>query len=199
MSNQEQVIEKLARCGEGRPLAPVPDYLAHYYEDELGPFRSLSDLPPDQAEAVLGQIRAAGATFASRRTEDYLAIRRGLEERVRQAFIAKGGAPRRLRPHYMILGACPWLLQWYRHGRELRIPLAAFAATVISFTYGDTFPAMRYQDGKPYRGHVYTLAELPTLVRAYGLPQEWNNGGRLGPDRYIEAQIWDDEPLRPLG
>lgn len=174
----------------------MPDYLSHYYEAERGPFRNLSDLPPHQAEAVLGQIRAAGETFASKRAEDYLKIRRGLEERVRRAFIGKGGAPQRLRPHYMILGACPWLLQWYRHGCELRVPLAAFAAAGISFTYGDTFPAMRYQDGRPYRGQVYTLAELPAVVRAYGLPQIWNPEGQHGPDRYIEAQIWDDEPLR---
>ena len=94
-------------------------------------------------------------------------------------------------------GACAWLIDWYPAGRELRIPLSEFNGRIVSFTYGDTFPAMRYQDGKPTRGQVYSLAELPGLVEQYGLPQDWNAEGKLGPDRYIEAQVWADEPLRP--
>jgi hypothetical protein len=64
----------------------------------------------------------------------------------------------------------------------------------LSFTYGDSFPAMRVQDGRPYRGQVYTLAELPALIAAFGLPQEWKRDGQDGPERYIEAQLWDDTP-----
>jgi hypothetical protein len=177
----------------------IPDFLCHYYEAADGPFRNLSDLPAPEAEAVLERIRQTGDRFASQRADDYLAVRRGLEERVQELFTAKGGRPKRIRPHYLIVGACPWLKSWYQNGCELRIPLAAFCAehtASISFTYGDTFPAMRLRDGKPYRGQVYTLAELPGLVRRYGLPQAWNADGKHGPDRYIEAQVWDDEPLR---
>jgi hypothetical protein len=76
------------------------------------------------------------------------------------------------------------------------MPLTWFRPETLSFTYGDTFPAMRLQDGKPFRGRVYTLAELPALVEEFGLPQERNPDGQLGPERYVEAQIWDDEPLR---
>lgn len=50
---------------------------------------------------------------------------------------------------------------------------------------------MRFQDGRPYRGQVYTLGELPELVRKFGLPQVWNQDGKFGPERYIEAQVWD--------
>lgn len=177
--------------------APVPDHLYHYYEASRGPFVSLSELGPEDAEAILGQIRQDGVTFASRRPSEYLEVRRILEEKLRTLFSAKGGRPRRARPHYLILGPCPWVRDWYRNGAEIRIPLTAVASTVISFTYGDSFPAMRYQDGKPYRGQVYTLDELPGLVAKYGLPQEWNPNGEHGPDRYIEAQVWDDRPVRP--
>ena len=173
-----------------------PDYLSHYYEASDGPFQNLSDLPLAEAEGILDEIRRSGGDrFASQRKADYLSVRRNLEEQVRKLFIAKGGRPRRERPHYLILGACPWLISWYPHGRELRIPLAEFHEEIVSFTYGDTYPAMRYQDGKPYRGQVYTLVELPGLVEEFGLPQEWNQEGKLGPDRYIEAQVWADEPL----
>jgi hypothetical protein len=175
----------------------IANFLSHYYEAAHGPFRNLSDLPLAEAEKVLTRIRQAGNVFASRRSSDYLMIRRDLEERVRRSFIEKGGKPRRQQPHYLIVGECSWLKSWYQEGCELRIPLEVFEADIVSLTYGDTFPAMRYADGKPYRGQVYTLAELPFLVRTYGLPQIWNADGQHGPERYIEAQVWADEPLLP--
>ncbi|MBN1285465.1 MAG: hypothetical protein JXB47_08705 [Anaerolineae bacterium] len=177
-------------------MSEAPDFLTHYYERAKGPFLNLSDLPREKAEQVLDGIRRAGRSFASRRAADYLEVRRALEDRVRRLFIEKGGRPRRARPHYMILGACPWLEAWYIEGCALCIPLARFSADIVSFTYGDTFPAMRLADGRPYRGQVYTLDELTGLVRRCGLPQDWNADGSHGPERYIEAQVWDDEPLR---
>ena len=174
-----------------------PDFLCHYYEAAVGPFVNLSDLPLKEAEEHMVRIRQSGNIFASKRSDDYVVIRRELEDRVRALFEKKGGRPARQRPHYMVVGSCPWLLDWYVEGRELRIPLAAFASEHVSFTYGDTFPAMRYGDGKPYRKQVYVLEELPGLIQQFGLPQDWNQDGKRGPDRYIEAQIWSDEPLRP--
>jgi hypothetical protein len=174
----------------------VPDFLSHYYEAAAGPFSNLSMLPPEQAERILEGIRQRGDRFASQRAGDYLQVRRGLEELVRKRFIERGGKPKLARPHYMILGACPWLLGWYADGRGLRIPLKAFCADTLSFTYGDTFPAMRLKDGKPYRGQVYVLSELEEVVGLYGLPQEWNPDGRGGAERYIEAQVWDEELLQ---
>jgi hypothetical protein len=176
--------------------SPLPEFLYHYYESACGPFRSLSDLTPEEAAVVQEQIRLEGRRFASRRTPDYLKIRRELETHIRDLFIAKGGRPQRERPHYMILGSCEWLKSWYVEGRAVRVPLNAFSPLAVSFTYGDSFPAMRFQDGRPYRGQVYMLNELPSLVAQYGLPQDWNAEGNFGPERYIEAQVWEIEPLR---
>ena len=175
----------------------VPQVLSHYYEKSLGAFRSLSDLPPEQAEQVMANIRAAGIGFASKRSADYLTIQEELENRVRCMFIDKGGQPTRLHPHSMILGTCAWLKSWYPDGQELCIPLTQFNPDSVSFTYGDLFPAMRFQDGKSYRGQVYRMGELGSLIQQFGLPQDWNPDGHLGPDRYIEAQVWDDTPLHP--
>lgn len=174
----------------------VPDFLSHYYDSSRGPFQNLSMLPPAQAEQHLQEIRRQGDFFASRRDPDYLQTRRELEELVRELFVSKGGHPVLARPHYMVLGACSWLKSWYPAGVALQIPIDVFDPTVVSFTYGDTFPAMRYQDGRSYRGQVYTLADLPDLIGEFGLPQEWNPDGSQGPDRYIEAQVWDEQPLR---
>ena len=173
-----------------------PEMIVHYYEASQGPFHSLSDLSLTDAEVILQQIRQEGIVFASNRNTDYLSIRKSLEERIHELFVQKGGQPKRLRPHYFILGCCDWVKSWYRHGRELQILLETVDPKVISFTYGDSFPAMRYKDGKPYRGQVYVLDELTELITHYGLPQVWNRDGRYGPERYIEAQVWDDQPVR---
>jgi hypothetical protein len=176
----------------------VPDFLTHYYENATGPFSNLSMLPPEQAEEILEQIRRDGNRFASQRSSDYLKKRLALEDRIRKLFEEKGGKPGLKRPHYFIVGTCPWLKHWYMHGQEIQIKLASLPESCVSFTYGDSFPAMNYQDGKPYRGQVYVASELEELVRQYGLPQEWNPDGSGGPERYIEAQVWDDAPLKQI-
>jgi hypothetical protein len=153
-------------------------------------------LPPEQAEQIQEQIRRAGNRFASQRSSDYLKKRLELENKIRKLFEEKGGQPKLTRPHYMILGACPWVRDWYVDGREVQIKLIAIPERCVSFTYGDSFPAINYQDGKPYRGQVYTVSELEEVIRRYGLPQEWNSDGSGGPERYIEAQIWDDALLQ---
>lgn len=152
----------------------------------------MSDLELEEAERVLHDIRVQQRGFASQRSIDYLTIRRSLELKARELFILKGGRPVRKYPHYMTVGECAWLLGWFENGRVLRIPAAAFDPYSISFTYGDLFPTMRYEDGKVYRGQVYTLDEISRVVNSFGLPQQWNPQGDHGPERYVEVQIWAD-------
>ena len=174
----------------------MPDFLAHYYEKSAGPFSNLSMLSLEHAEQILAEIRRNGNRFASQRPVDYIQKRFALEDKIRKRFEAKGGKPILTRPHYMILGACPWLKEWYVDGQELQINLVSISVSCVSFTYGVSFPAMNYNDGKPYRGQVYILDELREVVWQYGLPQIWNPDGKGGPEPYIEAQLWDDTPLK---
>lgn len=83
--------------------------LYHYFDKDMGPFRNLSSLPVEEALRISKQIRLDGKIFASQRSADYLTIRRDLERKAREQFIAKGGNPKSNYPHYMILGACDWL------------------------------------------------------------------------------------------
>ncbi|WP_224754016.1 hypothetical protein [Paenibacillus terricola] len=124
-----------------------------------------------------------------------MSIRRELESAARNQFIAKGGNPQNPFPHYMTLGACDWLKSWYASPDVLEIPWDHFAEESVSFTYGDLFPTMRYRDDKPYRQQVYTKSEIVELIEKYGFPQDWNRDGDKGPERYIEAQIWDEEVI----
>jgi hypothetical protein len=175
-----------------------PDYLTHYYESARGPFKTLSDLQTKDAERLQCELWKDDKVFASKRDESYLRTRLELEGLVREQFVQRGGRPVRKNPFTMVLGSCEWFYAWYRETREIRIPIASFDENTVSFTYGDMFPAMRMRDGKPYRGKVYLIEELEALVRQYGLPQKNNPQGERGPDRYIEAQVWSDEPIGAL-
>ncbi|MCH1639957.1 hypothetical protein MJ257_07565 [Paenibacillus timonensis] len=170
--------------------------LYHYFEKDLGPFRNLSSLPVERALEVSEQIRQEGKSFASRRSAEYMLIRKELEQTARERFIVKGGQPQNAYPHYMTLESCDWLKTWYTRPDWIRINWDEFQETSISFTYGDLFPTMRYQEDKPYRRQVYTKREIVEVIAEYGLPQVWNRLGDHGPERYIEVQIWDDEVLR---
>jgi hypothetical protein len=174
------------------------EYLYHYYEGQIGPFKNLSDLTPDQAQDILGRIKAEKKGMAANRFPGYLERRRELEQIARDMFIAKGGKPVRMVPHYMVVGECTWLQSWYEQGCFLKIPVHAFRPETISFSYGDLFPtfSQRVNDQKEYRRQIYTQSEIVGIIEKYGLPQDWNMDGKLGPERYIEVQVWDDKPLQ---
>ncbi|SFK82082.1 hypothetical protein SAMN03159341_101728 [Paenibacillus sp. 1_12] len=170
-------------------------YLYHYYESELGPFKNLSEQPPEEANEIMTKLKQEGLVFASKRSDDYMLIRRDLEEKAKMMFVHKGGKPTKNFPHYMTLGPCTWIKQWYKEGKELQINLNDFEPDIISFTYGDLFPTMRYKDGKPYREKLYRIEEMAEIIEQYGMPQEWNRDGSKGPERYIEVQVWDDKVI----
>lgn len=171
--------------------------LYHYFECVKDPLLNLSDLPLQNAQNILNDIKAANNTFAAHRDEGYLARRSELEQMVRRIFISKGGKPARKAPHYFVVEQCPWLETWYLDASYIKIPVATLDVDTISFTYGDMFPTFspRVQDGREYRNTVYTYSEILRIIDKYGLPQLWNPNGKHGPERYIEAHVWCD--LRP--
>ena len=50
-------------------------------------------------------------------------------------------------------------------------------------------------DGREYRKTLYTYPEILRIIDKYGLPQDWNPDGVYGPERYIEAHVWSDDPI----
>ena len=113
-----------------------------------------------------------------------------------------GFAAQRTAPHYLGIGECPFLASWYHDPAVFRLPLNSVDPSVISFTYGDSFPTFsdRVQDRREYRRRIYTLPEILHLIEKYGLPQEiWPQEPHFfGQPAYVEAQLWSDDPLRAL-
>ncbi len=172
--------------------------LYHYYDLDHGAFRTISDLPDEQALALEAKIRAdkPDSQCASRFSE-YLHWRRHYEDILRDEFRKMGGRMERENPHYMVVEACPWLWSWYEKPALVKIPLEAFDPRTISFTYGDSHPTFspRCKDNKEYRKRLYDVDGIRDLIARYGYPQEWNADGAFGPERYIEVQVWSDETI----
>ena len=121
-------------------------------------------------------------------------------EILREKFLEKGGIVEIPSPHYMVVEHSPWLSTWYEDGDFLKISIDEFDVRKISFTYGDSMPTFspKVNDGKEYRRQVYTYEEILQIIKKYGLPQDWNDDGAHGPERYIEAHIWTDDPISRL-
>ena len=97
----------------------------------------------------------------------------------------------------MVLGESPWLSSWYEQSEHIKIPVEEFDLKSVSFTYGDSMPTFsdKVDDGKEYRKKVYFYDEILKLIERYKMPQDWNDEGRYGPERYIEAHVWSDETV----
>jgi len=175
-------------------------YLYHYYDSGIGPFVNLSELPMDEANEVLRQIRTERPKNQSaQRDGDYMFRRYMYEDILKKVFIKRGGVIKRSPPHYMVVGHSPWLATWFENCSCIKIPIEKFDLSTVSFTYGDSHPTFspwpRDDDWKEYRRKLYTYDEIVKVIKRHGLPQDWNNDGKYGPERYVEAHIWNDEPI----
>lgn len=173
-------------------------FLYHYYDKTIGPFKNLSDLDREEADKVLQQIAITKPNVqCAKRSADYMQARAYYENILRTEFQKKGGYIQRQVPHYMVVEHSLWLSTWYENSAYIKIPIEEFDLRTVSFTYGDSHPTFsdRVNDGKEYRKKLYTYDEILEVINKYGLPQDWNDDGKFGPERYIEAHIWSDEVI----
>ncbi|MDR2649617.1 MAG: hypothetical protein LBB94_07870 [Clostridiales bacterium] len=175
-------------------------FLYHYYDKKIGPFVNLSELPIEEANAVLRRIKIEKPNVQSaQRNSEYMFRRRMYEDIIKKEFLKKGGVVKRNSPHYMVVEHSPWLSTWFENSDFIKISLEDFDLSTVSFTYGDSHPTFspwpRDDDWKEYRRRLYVFDEIVDVIQKYGLPQDWNNDGKHGPERYVEAHIWSDETI----
>lgn len=173
-------------------------YLYHYYDKTIGPFKNLTDSSIEDAKRILEEIKIRKPNAQSaKRHATYMKDRLYYEEILREKFKEKGGVIKRQVPHYMVIEHSPWLSTWFENSAYIKIPIEEFDLETVSFTYGDSHPTFspRLNDNKEYRKKLYLYDEILDMIAKYGLPQVWNDDGRFGPERYIEAHIWSDETI----
>jgi hypothetical protein len=161
---------------------------------------NLSELSFDNAKDILEDLKNTNPAFFDLKevgTDWFLNRRKYLEEKIRDLFIKKGGAPKSKVPHYMSLGESDYLKEWFINPSFVKIPIEEFNVDTLSFCYGDVFPTFSdsFDDGKEYRKQVYTFDEIKEIIKKYGYPQEWNKNGENGPERYIEVHVWCNEVI----
>jgi len=175
-------------------------YLYHYFDSKIGPFVNLSDIPIDEAKVVLSAIKETRPDVQSAmRDPGYMDRRLEYEEILKTEFTKKGGIIRRKAPHYLVVENSPWLGTWFQNSAYIKIHIEEFDLKTVSFTYGDSHPVFskgpHKMDGREYRKQLYTYDEILKIIEKYGLPQDWNDDGRHGPERYVEAHVWCDETI----
>jgi len=186
------------------------DYLFHLYKSGTEPFRTLSILPEADAIQIMQDLYMKGAIFWERFEDpsQYLRMRKQIEQALRQTFIAKGGKPREAYPIYMALGRSKWMqtdidAATLATTEQIQVPLSLFQEWDVSFTYPDSMVSFLLATQKEseyylsdYHGKVFTLSEIRAIVESSGLPGEkWGTNLPISMPNYIEAQIWNHEPL----
>ena len=172
--------------------------LYHYYNKDSKPFLNLSDLELAEANELMEKFRRERPdSYCAKRPTEYMANRLYYENILREEFQKKGGKMQRKVPHYMVVEPCKWLRSWYENSAYIKIPIQEFDLQTLSFTYGDSHPTFsdRVNDGKEYRKKLYMYDEILEIIDKYGLPQDWNEDGQFGPERYIEVHVWSDETI----
>ena len=172
--------------------------LYHYYNKDSKPFLNLSDLELAEANKLMEEFRRERPdSYCAKRPTEYMANRLYYENILREEFQKKGGKMQRKVPHYMVVEPCKWLRSWYENSAYIKIPIQEFDLQTLSFTYGDSHPTFsdRVNDGKEYRKKLYMYDEIIEIINKYGLPQDWNEDGQFGPERYIEVHVWSDETI----
>jgi hypothetical protein len=186
------------------------DHLIHLYKRGAEPFRTLSALREEDAISIMQSLYVAGSIFWERFEDPiaYLRLRKQIEQSIRQVFIAKGGMPREAHPVYMTFGRTKWMQNdlddvTLATTTEIKVPLTLFQECDVSFTYPDSMVSFLLAHEKEseyylpdYHGKVFTLSEICSIVEANGLPGErWGTNLPSSMPNYIEAQVWNQQPL----
>ena len=66
-------------------------HLYHYYDKAIGPFVNLSDVPREEADAIISSIKVnKPSTQSAQRDADYMFRRRMYEDILKKEFLKKG-------------------------------------------------------------------------------------------------------------
>ena len=181
------------------------DYLTYYFKKGTQPFRSLSDSTDSELLEIMRTEFSEDHRFHKNPLEN-IARRRSTEKWLRYEFIKRGGRPTENHPRYMVLGTSTYLEEYTGFGgnySELRMPLTSFDDRDISFTYPDSVLSHWLAEEKnklyykpEYHGKVFLLHEVLALISQYEVTgEEWRYIPERKYDFFIEAQIWNLEPL----
>lgn len=155
--------------------------------------KSITELPPEEAQAMAEALYCRSACKAHRRFEPerfprYYRERLQAERLLYDSFRARGGMPKREHPLYFTLQASESLASGFGDPREIRLELDSLRDEDVSFTLGDSM-ALYY--GGALEG-VLTKAELLQRLEAQQYDVTALLPGPAEPGAFVEAQLWTE-------
>jgi ribosomal protein L21E len=184
--------------------------LTHYYHEDDRPFQTLSSLSDEAALKIISSFKErTGAVYQRFRNPlEYLSQRRETENWIRDEFVKQGGQPLTKYPQYFTIGQAVWIEDGYNgKNKIIQIPLSAFHADRISFTYPDSMISYWLKNQAidtnyiqsngfyhpEYHGKVFRLTAIYEVIRLFGIPEkQWQTDMSRKYDIFIEAQVWED-------
>lgn len=166
-------------------------FITHYYFPGTDPWKNIMNLPEEDAFRVAAELAASHPdTTSFYRFADfgnYYPNRKKADEYVREAFIRLGGKPRLLHPYSFVLTECEYLREWFDSSDRIVLDLSGIPEDQVSFTPGDSC-ALITHGLKPA---VLTKGMLLEGICAGGGSADAFLKKALGPNRYLEVQLWD--------
>lgn len=171
----------------------IPNFIIHYSRGR--PFQSITNSSSEERDKIIKSLNEESAWGLNRfQDSKYLEKRITTENRLRNAFVERGGKTEICRPIYFFLGHN---LNFEKHpeNRAYRIDLSKIPKDIISFTYGDSLLSFddeyRNLSGEKYRNSlcakIFLLNDLDELFSSDQYPDT--------DPLHIEVQFWDD-PLK---
>jgi hypothetical protein len=170
--------------------------LTHYYHKNDRPFQTLASTSEEKALSIITSLKErTGAVY--RRFNNpaaYLSQRRETESWLRDEFIKKGGKPTTKYPQYFVVDLSAWIEDGYNgQSKAIRIPISAFDADRVSFTYPDSMisywlnsQTKRDFYHSEYHGKVFSSIDIYDIIDRFGIPQrEWETDPTRKYDLFI--------------
>lgn len=156
----------------------------HYFFNQRDPFLTCMELKQGSIESLVDlNIPMQGYDYY------YYRKRKCREKICRDILLNKGGDPKTEYPYYFTLGCQDELfLKQRHHTNSVAIPLSELPQDRILFLIGDSIgisdsklKSSLFSYEEFIRDPEAVISQLPSVEKG---------------DRYIEVQLWDDEPLR---
>jgi len=172
-------------------------WILHYF-DGGEPWRSISDLPEDEALAINAKTGKKSGVCSVTGKEKYYQDRLQVEAWDRTQHINRGGCVDSLNPVYAILSDVEIPEKPYRPGNCIAIPAEHIPVEFLSLTFGDSFPnyfLSRERDktmASPHLwGRSYSPKDLIDVLADRPLCQDWLPEKYSGKNSfYVEVRIY---------
>lgn len=119
----------------------------------------------------------------------YWNLRKIIEQRMYNRFVAKGGIPQTKSPFYFSLDH-PVDIKYYHNPIDVKCKVKYFLSNTISFCLGDSFNVFLPQNQRKKIRKLFLLHEMNEVLLEYG-----DSFTEVSDSNYIEMQLWDENEM----